>query len=165
MPAAKHSHRPRRSHESPYELTVFLKPSDLRTSDELAADWYLAGGAQQCAPEKPLVKRAYLLGEAARLGREALVRILRGDRPLPRTLRKRLADLFDENSNSDRKLEIGFRGEGRRLNPLGDAQVARYVARKSKELNSSTRAIEAAAIFFKRDETTISKMVRRHNGK
>lgn len=141
--------------------------ADLKTPDELAAYSFLAGAAEQGPPENPLVHRKYLSGEEEHMGRQALVRVLRSDRPLSTILRKKLAELFDGLSGGavERRLEFKFRGKkgGNRPNPWANGQVAGYVAfqQKHKQL-SKTEAIAAAAIFFRRDEKTIEKMIANH---
>jgi len=169
MPAAKPRRRlkgfyPRNSRE--YFTTIFTPPlnADLKTPDEWAAYYFLAGSAQQGPPESPLVRRKYLHGEKECIGRQALVRVLQSDRPLSTTLRKRLAALFDDLSDSpaEHRLVLKFRTEGQRSNPWGNAQVAAYVAYKRNQLNSRTAAVSEAAIFFGLDEKTIDKMIRKH---
>jgi hypothetical protein len=159
MPDGKRRRRPTGSYHA-----IFTPPlyADLKTADEWVAYYFLTGAVEQ-GPENPLARKKYLAGEKECMGRQALVRVLRSDRPLSTTLRKRLAALFDYLSDAaERKLILEFRAEGQRSNPAGNAQVAGYVAYKSKELNSKTEAIAAAAIFFGREEKTIQEMIRKH---
>jgi len=161
MPHAKRRRRPTAS----YHVTIFTPPlnADLKTPDEWMAYYFLKGVARQGPPKNPLISRKYLSGEKERMARQALVRVLRSDRQLSTTLRKQLAALFDYLSDAaERKLILQYRAEGQRSNLTGNAQVAGYVAHKSKELNSKTAAVKAAAIFFGRDEKTVQKMVAKH---
>ena len=170
MPAAKRRTpaQPKGTYQRvPHEhfVTIFTPPldADLKTPDEWAAYYFLAGVAEQGPPERPLAHRKYLHGEKECVGRQALVRVLQSDRPLSIILRKRLAALFDYLSDAaERKLILKFRGEGNRSNPVGNAQVASYVAHKRRELNSKTAAVEAAVIFFRLEEKTIQEMIRKH---
>ena len=163
MPTPKPRHRPIHSSREHF-VTIFTPPlnADLKTRDEWEAYYFLMGAAQQGRPESPLVHRKYLQGERECMGRQALVRLLRSDRPLSTYLRKKLADLFDNLSDAaERRLILGFRGEGNRSKPWGNAQVAGYVAYKSKQL-SKTDAIADAALFFELDEKTIGRMISKH---
>jgi hypothetical protein len=162
MPDGKPRHRGIGSYQRmsrEYFITIFTPPldADLKTPDEWAAYYFLAGAAVQGPPDSPLVHRKYLHREKECMGRQALVRALRSDRPLSTSLRKKLAALFDDLSDAaERRLILKFRAEGQRSNPWGNAQVANYVAYKNKQLNSKTKAVETAAIFFGLDEKTIS---------
>jgi hypothetical protein len=79
------------------EISVSLKwKVDLKTPDEWRADYFLWG---HTPPTLGLFRREYpQKGKDERLAREALVRVLRGPQPLSRTLRDRLAELFDAQS-------------------------------------------------------------------
>jgi hypothetical protein len=76
----------------------------------------------------------------------ALVRLLRGDRPLTDAIRWRLAGLFDPKSSDDRQLKIAPRRKGpKRVTPELAFEIARYIAVQYKHEGVKIEAAMAAA--------------------
>ena len=139
-----------KSPRRPIELAVTVKLNvDLKTCDEWLADNLLWGHGG--ASPNGLLKRKYLEpgSDLERVARHALARVLRSDEPLSKTLRKRLAELFDPDSTAaERWLKFQFRHKGNRSNVLADRQVARYVERKIGQGHKVEAAVQAAMELY-----------------
>lgn len=119
---------------------------DLKTPDERRADYFLWG---ETRPTVGLFRREYpQKGEDERLAREALVRVLRNPEPLSRTLRDRLAELFDAQSKLAER-QLVFKRRRGRPKSRSNKQVANYVHRKTKESGKKEAAVEEAMEKFK----------------
>ena len=129
------------------EIFVAVKwKVDLKTPDEWRADYFLWG---HTPPTLGLFRREYpQKGEDERLAREALVRVLRGPQPLSRTLRDRLAELFDAQSILAER-QLAFTRRRGRPKSKSNKQVASYVRHKTKESGKREAAVEAAMEKFK----------------
>jgi hypothetical protein len=120
----------------PFEIAVSVKLNvDLKTDDEQMADLFLWGSTPATFN---LLRRKYLNKdyetEAELKARQALIRLLRSSEPLCRTLRTRLADLFDPESTAERELVFKHRrGRGRPALSAADSQVAHWVDRQMKQ--------------------------------
>jgi hypothetical protein len=119
---------------------------DLKTPDEWQADYFLWG---HTPPTLGLFRREYpQKGEDERLAREALVRVLRNPKPLSRTLRDRLAELFDAQSKLAER-QLVFKRRSGRPKSRSNKQVANYVHRKTKESGKKEAAVAEAMEKFK----------------
>jgi hypothetical protein len=130
-------------------LSVKLN-ADLKTPDELLADYFLWGNLSATfglfRREYPEIVWGKYPQKAIdeRLAREALLRVLRSPEPLSRTLRSRLAELFDPQSKiAQRQLVFKRRGRGKPAS-ISNKQVADYVDRLAR--NGTKKAAVAAAI-------------------
>jgi hypothetical protein len=146
------------------ELAVSIKwDVDLKTRDEWLADELLWGHSE--APPNGLLHRKYLQpgSDEERTARQALVRVLRGDRPLSLTLRKRLAELFDaESTLAERRLVFQFRRRGHRSHHMANSQIANYVDRKIREGNPVEAAVQLAMDVYGLTRKAIFDMRRKH---
>jgi hypothetical protein len=143
------------------ELAVTLKSLDLRTDDELLADTFLWGWGE-ADNAVGMISRRYFKKRAGDEARQALLRILRSNEPLSRTLRNHLAELFEIKSDiAERMLEFAFRPDRRRSNPMARRQISHFVALKEKEYagqpKARTRAVLDAAEYFGVTTKTIWK--------
>jgi hypothetical protein len=131
-----------------YEISVSVKWTvDLKTPDEWRADYFLWG---HTPPTLGLFRREYpKKGKDERLAREALVRVLRSPDPLSRTLRDRLAELFDPQSKLAERRLVFLRRRRGRPKSRSNKQVANYVHRKTKESVKKEAAVEEAMKKFK----------------
>jgi hypothetical protein len=147
----------------PVELAISIKWNvDLTTPDEWLADELLWGHCE--APPNTLLKRKYLkLGSADEcMARQALVRVLQGDQPLSKTLRNRLAALFDLSTLAERQLVFQFRCRGNRPHRAADSQVANYVDRKIREGNPVEAAVQFAMDAYRLSRKEVNGKRRRH---
>jgi hypothetical protein len=132
---------------------------DLKTPDEWRADYFLWG---QTPPTPGLFRREYPIEgtEDERLAREALVRVLRSPEPLSRTLRSRLAELFDPQSAiAERQLVFTRRRKGRPPESRANKQVSNYVSRMEKA-GGKEAAVAAAQEQFSLSRKEVYKKIR-----
>jgi hypothetical protein len=132
---------------------------DLKTPDEWRADYFLWG---QTPPTPGLFRREYPIKgtEDERLAREALMRVLRSAEPLSRTLRSRLAELFDPQSAiAERQLVFTRRRKGRPPESRANKQVAHYVSRMEK-VGGKEAAIAVAQEQFGLSRKEVYKKIR-----
>jgi hypothetical protein len=120
---------------------------DLKTEDDWLAADFLDGWGQI---DSILISRRYFQKGADLEARRALIRILRSDKPISRTLRNYLAELFEiKSSVAKRRLEFIFRKDRKRSNSMAQQQISHFVALKLKELagqpKAKSRAISLAA--------------------
>jgi hypothetical protein len=123
---------------------------DLKTEDDWLAADFLEGWGQI---DSILISRRYFQKGADLEARRALIRILRSDKPISRTLRNYLAELFEiKSSVAKRRLEFIFRKDRKRSNSMAQQQISHFVALKLKELagqpKAKSRAISLAADHF-----------------
>jgi hypothetical protein len=145
------------------ELAVAVKWNvDLKTPDEWMADEFLWGHSE--APVGGLLRRKYLKSgsDEERMARLALVRVLRSERPLSSTLRKRLAELFDESTIGERRLVLQFRRKGKRPHHMANAQVANYVDRQIRQGVKTEAAVALAMEHYGLSRKAINDMRRKH---
>jgi hypothetical protein len=142
--------------------TVFVSLKlkvDLQTPDDWRADYFLWG---QTPPTSGLFRRDYAKegSQDERLAREALVRVLRKPEPLSRTIRSRLAELFDTDStNAERKLVFKRRRKGRPHKSRSNKQVANYVESMEK-VGGKEAAVAAAQEQFGLSRKQVYKKIR-----
>jgi hypothetical protein len=132
---------------------------DLKTPDEWRADYFLWGHTR---PTPGLFRREYPIKgtEDERLAREAFVRVLRSPEPLSRTLRGRLAELFDlQSAIAERQLVFTRRRKGRPSESRANKQVAHYVTRMEKA-GGREAAVAAAQEQFGLSRKEVYKKIR-----
>jgi hypothetical protein len=144
----------------PIEINVSIKRNvDLKHPDEWRADYFLWG---HTPPTLGLFKKEYPKEGThdESLARQALLRVLRSPEPLSRTLRNRLAELFDPLSAlAERQLVFKRRRSGRPPDPRTNKQVANYVASKAKD-GGKEAAVAAAQEKFGLSRKQIYKKLR-----
>lgn len=120
----------------PTEVNIVVKLNhDLRTEDEWEADAFLWGWIE-AAVNSPSRERKYFRANHEQKARAALVRALRGDQPLSRTLRNHLAELFDDASTiSERRLIFEFRRRGA-------DRTERRSTKSQRSLGGSSRKVQ-----------------------
>jgi hypothetical protein len=134
---------------------------DLKTADEWLADFFLWGDSP---PTFGRIKRRYPKpGDEEREALQALLRVLKSEQPLSRTLRNRLAELFDPDSTkAERHLKIKFRRSGHQSQQRQDAQIARYVSFQEKKHGKNEAAIRDAQTRFELSRSKIFEALNRH---
>jgi len=93
--------------------------------------------------------------------RRAIARLLRSNGPLDRQLRTNLADLFEPSlppAWEQRKITIGSRRRGRRVDHISNTQIAEHVWEQVGAGAKVTAAIESAADEFGVEPETITKI-------
>jgi hypothetical protein len=130
---------------------------DLRTPDEFEADTFLWGWGE-CTPYGLIHNKYFREGED-RDARAALLRVLRGDQPLSQTLRRRLADLFDDNSAAARRVSFNFR---HRQNRTAYNQVWIFVERELQQHCKKEAALAAAQKQFGMSRKEVNRLLRLH---
>jgi hypothetical protein len=140
------------------EISVSVKwKVDLKTPDEWRADYFLWGYQP---PTLGLFRREYpKKGEDERLAREALVRVLRSPQPLSKTLRDRLAELFDAQSTLAERQLVFTRRRGRPKS-RSNKQVANYVQHKTRESGKREAGVQAAMEKFKLSRKQVFKKLK-----
>jgi hypothetical protein len=112
--------------------------------DETLALAFLAGLMEE---KGGVVSHRYLEkgSDTERLAQAALVRLLRGDRPLTDIIRWRLAGLFDPNATDDRRLKIVNRRRGpQKITAALSLEIARHVAEQYVKDGKIEAAMESA---------------------
>lgn len=154
--------RPKKPRPTMIAVSVKLH-HDLQTRDEFAADDFLCGPPMLAI--NGVMERRYLEGAAEKEARAALVRVLRSERPIPQRIRAKLADLFDEGSDTERKLVHRFRHEGKVANRAAVNQVGHFLARQLRSRKLMKEAVSAAAEQFGLRERQIREYWRKFEGK
>jgi hypothetical protein len=140
------------------EIAVSVKMNvDLKTPDEWRADYFLWG---HTPATQGLFHRKYPQEgtDDERLARQALVRVLRSSEPLSRTLRTRLAELFEPRSAIVER-QLTFKRRRGRPKSRSNKQVANYVNRKTKD-GGKEAAVAAAQERFGLSRKQIYKKLR-----
>ena len=93
--------------------------------------------------------------------RRAIARLLRSNGLLDRQLRTNLADLFEPSlppAWEQRKITIGSRRRGRRVDHISNTQIAEHVWEQVRAGAKVTAAIESAADEFGVEPETVTKI-------
>jgi hypothetical protein len=117
------------------------------TRNEWMAECFLRGYDEKVgAPLHWYVKYSYLSGSNEKLGREALICLLKKNKPLHPDLRRYLIDLFSDNPPSwvDRKLVIKFRSRQRLHKTARHLIIADYVDKQLRKAPRKKQKLEAA---------------------
>jgi hypothetical protein len=139
-----------------------VNPHDLKTEDEWLASDFLGGwGETETTPhgvmKSPVILTRYFKKGTDREARQALIRVLRSDKPLSRTLRKQLAELFEiKSSIAERRLEFIFRRGPKRSTQRKKEHISFFVALKLDEFADHPKA-KSIAISLASEHFLMSK--------
>jgi hypothetical protein len=105
-------------------------------------------------------RNKYLSQEIEKPFRLAFAMLLRGNIPLSRDIRDTLADLIamdDEPRWRPRKIEFGFRQEGKQSDPIFEGAVISFIERRLREGGRVNASVKAAADEFGLSERQVRK--------
>jgi hypothetical protein len=132
----------------------------MSTSDVRLARLLLSGFVEQGSDGRLRSKYLQARTREELDARRAIARLLRGNGPLDRQLRDRLADLFDPSSaaGEPRKIELVNRARGRTNDPIANTQIAEAVWNTVVAGQTITKAIDAAVGQFSVSEDLVKKI-------